>query len=250
MRDHLSTERLHDLLDGLLSPEEEVRARAHLETCTKCRTEHEALAGLLADLGALRPDARAPGGLWAGIEARITAGIAVDGSTDRAGGDETAAPEVASILDLPTERVERRRRFSFTVPQLAAAAVIVCLVSAGGMWTALSRFGTADRAPVATAAPGREPGTVARMAASGDVAYDEALLELQTLVDQGRDVLAPETVETLDRSLKAIDDAIADIRGALAKDPSSELLTRMLINQQRTKLRVLRQAAVAMQARS
>jgi len=115
---------------------------------------------------------------------------------------------------------------------------------------ALSRPAGSGAGPVATAQRVDRFGSAARMAASGDAAYDQALLQLQTLVDQGRSVLAPETVKTLDRSLRTIDDAIAQIREALAKDPSSQLLNRMLINQQRTKLRVLKQAATAMQARS
>jgi hypothetical protein len=82
------------------------------------------------------------------------------------------------------------------------------------------------------------------------VAYAAALLELEDLVERNRDALAPETREALDRSLATIDAAMEEIRRALEQDPGSELLARLLINQQRSKLRVLGQAATSVQARS
>jgi len=242
---HLSTEQLHDLLDGQLPPDEGARLRAHLAGCPACLESYEALRGLVGELAGLPRDARAPGGLWAGIEARIATREGASG----AGTQMSSGPEGTTVLSLGEAR-GRRRRFAFTMPQLAAAALVVALVSGGGMWMALSRPAGSGAGPVATAQRVDRFGSAARMAASGDAAYDQALLQLQTLVDQGRSVLAPETVKTLDRSLRTIDDAIAQIREALAKDPSSQLLNRMLINQQRTKLRVLKQAATAMQARS
>ncbi len=245
MTHHLTTERLHDLLDGRLSPDESARARTHLAGCAVCREAYEALQGLVSELGGLPREARVPDGLWQGIEARI----ATRQPTPDTGAHAAGGPDGADVLSLDEAR-SRRRRLAFTVPQLAAAALVVALVSGGGMWMALSRPGGSGPSPVATARPADGFGTAARMAASGDAAYDQALLQLQALVDQGRSILAPETVNTLDRSLRTIDDAIAQIREALAKDPSSQLLNKMLINQQRTKLRVLKQAAIAMQARS
>jgi hypothetical protein len=103
---------------------------------------------------------------------------------------------------------------------------------------------------MATALALGEQGAAARMAASGEVAYDAALMELEDLVARNRDRMAPETRDALDRSLATIDAAMEDIRRALAQDPNSELLARLLINQQRSKLRVLGQAATAVQARS
>jgi hypothetical protein len=93
-------------------------------------------------------------------------------------------------------------------------------------------------------------GPAARAASSGGGGYDEALLELETIVDQGREFLAPETLASLDHSLRTIDDAMAEIRRALAADPANEVLARMLVRQQRSKLRVLTQAATGLQARS
>ena len=65
-----------------------------------------------------------------------------------------------------------------------------------------------------------------------------------------RPYLAPETLLALDQSLAQIDAAIEEINQAITNDPSSELLHSMLVNQQRTKLRVLSQVATLTQAQS
>jgi len=81
------------------------------------------------------------------------------------------------------------------------------------------------------------------MVSSGESSYEAAASELERILDQGRGLLDPETVATLERSLATIDQAIAEVEEALDADPSSELLARLLVNHQGTRLRVLRQAA-------
>lgn len=240
MSHHLSTERMHDLIDGLLPSEDAREARDHLRGCLPCREAHDRLADTVAALGDLPGEARVPEGLWSAIEGRI-APASSEGPTEVGETD---------VLPFPGGATRSGRRFAFTLSQLAAAAAVVAVLSAGTVWMAMSGRGPDQQAAVPSATQDAGLGPAARLAASGDVAYDEALLELQGIVEQGRNVLAPETVQALDRSLETIDQAISDIREALAKDPSSQLLARMLINQQRTKLRVLRQAATAMQPRS
>jgi anti-sigma factor RsiW len=237
MTHHLSTERMHDMVDGLLPPAEEQAAREHLATCAACRRARDDLAAVVAEVGALPQAATVPEGVWEGIEARMSLSLA--------GRGEVRETDAAAVLELPV-----RRRLAFTLPQLAAAAIVVALLSSGTVWMAMSRPSAETSVTAEAPGPGQQLGPAARVAASGDAAYDQALLELQTLVDRGRGVLAPETVQALDRSLETIDEAISNIREALAKDPSSQLLARMLVDQQRTKLRVLRQAATAMQPRS
>ena len=84
----------------------------------------------------------------------------------------------------------------------------------------------------------------------GDTGYAEAVVRLQAIIDQGRDVLSPETLATLETSLRTIDEAIDEVRQALEADPSSELLARLLTNHQQSKLRMLRQAAISVQPRT
>ena len=82
------------------------------------------------------------------------------------------------------------------------------------------------------------------------MAYDLAVRELELLVREGGDLLAPETRTALETSLATIDEALADVRQALEEDPSSELLMSLLVSHQTARIRVLRQAAARIQASS
>lgn len=238
MSDHISTARMHDLVDGLLSAAEVEAAQAHVEECAGCREEYARLSEVVGTLRSLPRSAEAPTGLWAGIEDRL-------GEVES---DEVLQPEapLADVVPLPvTTRTDRR--VSFSMPQLAAAAVVVSVLSAGTVWMALSG-GSNDAVPVSVAAPDGESPT---QAVSLDAQkYDVPIAELEEILDRGRALLSRETLVTLETSLRTIDEAIAEVRTALERDPASELLTRMLVNHQRTKLRVLRQAATSVHFRS
>lgn len=236
MNEHIELETMHDLLDGLVRPSEEMRLRGHLRACAGCREEFAALEAAVTALRDLPDEARAPDGLWSGIESRIAqAATQTPGDSDK-------------VLSLDSAR-RSPRRFSLTLPQLAAAAVVVSLVSAGTVWTALSR-GNGGGPGIVPASASAVGSPSARVVSLGETGYDEAVVQLETIIEQGRHVLSPETLATLEASLRTIDGAIADVRGALEADPSSELLARLLANHQRSKLRVLRQAAISVQPRS
>lgn len=232
MREHISAEAMHDLLDGLLPPADAHRARAHLDDCAPCREAFDSLAGTVEALGALPREARAPKGLWKGIEARVF-------------GEDEASTAEATVVPLASSR--SGRRFSLTVTQLAAAAIVVSVVSAGVVWMAL---GAGPRIGAPEAALGTAGDGAVQAASFGMERYEEAVGELEAIVAAGRGTLAPGTLETLERSLEIIDAALEEVRRALDEDPASELLTHLLVNHQRTKLRLLRQAAVAVQALS
>jgi len=233
MIEHISTEKIHDLLDGLLSAAEEDGVRSHLDECAVCRGEAARLGDVVQAVRALPASGQAPEGIWEGIQSRI------DG-THPGEGERTSVP------DFPGADV-RRRRFHFTAPQLAAAAVVVSLMSAGMAWMAVDGLHSGSTPAVATAEP---QGTAVRAVLLADVGYVEAVRELEDILQQGRELLAPETVATIDESLQTIDEALAEVQAALEADPASEVLGRMLVNHQRSRLRLLRQAAEAVWARS
>lgn len=225
MNEHSTVDQLHDLVEGLLPPDERAAVEAHLAMCARCAEDVAAIRDVREALAALPREASAPQGLWAGIEARL------DG-------------DGARVVPLPVDRVRARgpRRFLLSVPQLAAAAALVALLSAGSVWMTLSRPGVGLEGGDDVVAVDAPVGP-ARMVASGEASYREAVMELEAILDAGRQQLAPETVEVLERSLTTIDQAIAEVREALRSDPASPLLTRMLVGHQGAKLRLLRQAA-------
>src|SRR5437763_5166233 len=119
------TDRLSGYLDGELTAPERTTLEAHLASCDGCRTTLEELRRVVTNARAL--DDRPPAAdLWPAVAARI-------GLSPR----EQARPVV--------------RRLSFTVPQLAAASVVLALLSAGAAWLIVRRS-TVPTAPVAAAA--------------------------------------------------------------------------------------------------
>lgn len=234
MIEHISNEKIHDLLDGLLSAAEEDRLRSHLDECGVCREEVARLNDVVMAVRALPSTGQAPDGIWEGIQ-------------DRIDGTQPGDAEDTRVVAFPGAGV-RRRRFRFSIPQLAAAAVVVSVLSAATVWMAISGVGATGAAGIVA---GDMPATAVHAASmENEAGYAAAVAELEALVEQGRGRLAPETMAVLDRALQNIDEALTEVRQALETDPSSGVLGRMLVNHQRSRLRLLRQAASAVQALS
>jgi hypothetical protein len=208
-----------------------------MEQCADCRDRYASLSELTAELRSVPRDATPPPEIWSAIARRI------DGTTP---GAEPESADVIALPGVPRDLEKPRRRISFTIPQLAAASVVLAVMSASVLWMATSRP-TSNPTPAAAVQP--ESAGVTRFASDAS-AYDTALDELMTIVETARPFLAPETLLALDQSIAEIDAAIEDIGTALENDPSSDLLQSMLVNQQRSKLRVLSQVATLTQAQS
>jgi hypothetical protein len=112
---------------------------------------------------------------------------------------------------------------------------------------------TADAEPERTPAPrvgdvrtvarqGAEP--LAASAAPGAATYDREIAQLRRVVQQRRADLDSGTVAVLERNLRVIDDAIAQSRAALARDPRSRFLGQQLERTLDQKLELLRTAAL------
>src|SRR5918998_3291066 len=130
MNDHWM-ERLSEYLDDELAPAERTAIESHLKTCRDC-------SAVLSDLRrvvdrARHLDDRPPRrDLWPGIAQRIGATL--------------ARPRVIG------------RRWSFSVPQLAAAAVALMTLSGGTVWLIQGQGSTGGNVPVAAVdSPGVTP---------------------------------------------------------------------------------------------
>ncbi len=220
------TDRLSEYLDGVLAPGERRDLESHLAGCSECTDVLEGLRQVVARAQALedRPPAT---DLWPGIAERI--------------GASSASVSVVELEAHRRRETVRRRRFSFSIPQLVAASVALMIVSGGTAW--LLTGPAANRAGEATVAS--EPGAAAvpaavRFAGSD---YDAAVYELERILDERRDVLDEETVRVLEENLLIIDRAIAQARRALELDPASTYLNEHLVTTMQQKLELLRQAA-------
>ena len=204
------TDRLSGYLDGELEADETAELERHLTSCDECTATLAALRTVVAAARSL-PDRDPPPGQWQAIERRIDA--------------DAVAPIGRG-----------RRRFAFTLPQLAAASIALAAVSGGAVWLA-----TRPAPPVAPSVAGGE--AAGAVAVSFDAtAYDRTIAELEAALEQTRDQLAPETVAAVERSLVTIDAAIADALEALRNDPNDPFLVRHLERTMVRKMDILKRA--------
>jgi predicted O-linked N-acetylglucosamine transferase (SPINDLY family) len=74
--------------------------------------------------------------------------------------------------------------------------------------------------------------------------YDDEIARLRTVVNRRRPQLDSATVVVIEHNLKVIDDAIAQCKQALKKDPASRFLMESLNDAMDNKVQLLRTAAV------
>lgn len=251
---------LADYLERELPDSARAAMESHALSCGDC-------GALLADLRALRVDAAnlpelAPSrDLWAGIAARI----------------ETPVVEIGARGG---ERAARRQRGAAWMG-LAAAALVGVTATTTYVLTKRATTAAAPAAVVATAVPqpaatlgspvqpdtaaapvaseaGRRTATapsaggapspavtqlVSNAKPSAEATYSTEIVRLRRIVNGRRAELDSSTVAVLERNLKIIDDAIAQCRQALQKDPASAYLNESLNDALDNKVRLLRAAA-------
>jgi hypothetical protein len=211
----LYTNRLSEYLDAEdLAPSERSDIQAHLAACSECRAVLDELREVAAVAAGL-PDRAPDNELWSGIAVRL------------------AAPPAVVPFVRPAQR-----RFSFTLPQLVAAGLALMVVSGSMVW--VSRLGDPRTSvPVAQA----EPETGVAAIGLTDVNYDEAVADLEKVLEAGRSRLDPETVQILEDNLRTIDLAIEQARKALRNDPESVYLNSHFAASRNRKLALLRRAS-------
>lgn len=205
-------DRLSDYLDGELPAADRLALEAHLDSCNDC-------SALLADLRRVVDRARGAEeyvprrDLWPGIASRIRA--------------TPVSPRIGP-------------RWTFSLPQLAAAAIFLMTLSGGGaVWLLRSHTVSPSTGPLAT-----RPAPVAMNASnSASQSYAAAIADLERVLASGRGQLDTATVRVIEQNLAAIDGAIGQAQRALVADPANLYLNTHLAETMRRKLDLLRQAA-------
>lgn len=235
--------RLSAWIDDDLEPSERTEVAAHLRSCAACRALVGELEGVRSAARDLPP--REPGrDLWPGIRAAMHGTVA-----GRVG------PAPAAVGVGPGKPARGRAGLFLTLPQLAAAALVVlALGMTGGWWLA----------PVASAGPAVDPASPGEVAggpaadagrAGGEAgsalqvalpvearALDEEAAVLRSDFRARADALDGRTVRTVDDNLAMIDRAIEEAGSAYARSPQSPFLERHLVESYRRKVTYLRDA--------
>jgi Putative zinc-finger len=213
---------LPDYLEGTLDLGRRELVEHHLTECDRC-------AALVRDLMAIQRQARSlpdlvpSRDLWQGIAEQIE----------------------APVLSIPAPTVKRRR---FGAAWMTAAAAALVLATASVTYVA-TKHASEQRA--LAVAPKEPRGTVpaeslgAQYAGlSAQVTYDREIERLRTIVSERRTQLDTATVSVIEKNLKVIDQAIAQSRAALAKDPASRFLNDQLNRALDMKVELLRTVAL------
>jgi hypothetical protein len=211
MIQHLDDQVLSDLVDDSLDARMRADADAHLASCDACFSRFQRMRGLVAQATALPATMPAPPDEWRRIRARI--------SHDQ---------RKLAVSPWWTRRsVLLAAGFALVIASSAVTALIV------GRERDVTVQAEPPRAPVAAAMP--------RLAAL-EQEYAIVTRDLEQELSGRKHTLAPETIAAVERSLRTIDAAIAEARAALARDPASETLARLLVAGHDQKIELLRHA--------
>lgn len=225
-------DRLSEYLEGSLEAAAHREIEEHLAGCGACREVLEGLRAVVAGartLGEIAPERD----LWPGIAAAISAPLEAEALRGR--GD---------VIALPTARRSEpgRRGLFLSIPQLAAASIVLVAASTALAWAARPDGG----ADAVVEAPAPDPTGPLSMASDVAAPSPELAVELERLeraLEGVRDRLEPNTVRILEKSLGVIERAIEESRSALEVDPANAFVRDHLERAYREKAAYLREAA-------
>jgi predicted anti-sigma-YlaC factor YlaD len=216
------TDRLSEYVDGELPEGERVTLEAHLQACDECSAIVTDLRRVVRRARLLQEQAPSRD-LWPAIASRIRA--------------------FTETVDLASRRREALR-WSFSLPQLAAAGIALITVSGGTVWMLRSPAGPAAARPAASVStPAGARATNVSTRPTSSETYAAAVADLERVLAEGRGRLDTTTVRIIEQNLAAIDQAIAEARRALDADSANLYLNTHLDETMRRKLELLRQAA-------
>jgi len=217
---------LSEFLDGNLDPAERREIDRHLETCEECRGVLEDLKAVVVEARGLQ-DREPAQDLWPSI----AAGLVMRGQ---------AAGDVIHLEEHRRTKAPVRPSYvRVTMPQLAAAGLVLMMASGAGAW--MLRPALDDTWPATFASP-----STIWTASRGDgpvSPYAEEVKVLEEALSRLGDVLAPSTVRIIQKNLIIIDQAIEESAEALRNDPNDEFLRDYLDRVLRRKVEYLRETA-------
>jgi anti-sigma factor RsiW len=210
---HLTEDQRHGMADGSLEPD------AHLQACAECAADVDRIRRLMKRIDR----AKSPAGVssdvdeaWPAIRDRIERSKVVTlGSGASAGG--------------------RRERRTWIAAGLVAAGLVAFAVTQGRR----SRDGSTDFAQLG------DSGISFVALVDSSHAYQEEAQALLNRLELRRATMRPELAQAVERDLRTIDVAIAELQNAIRTDPNNPALRRLLASSYRQKVDLLKRASDA-----
>jgi anti-sigma factor RsiW len=269
-------ERLDDYVGGELPEVDRLAVQAHLAACESCRAEAEALRELVRQAATLPRGIAPPRDLWQGIAERIEPRRGETGEGPAQKLDATVIPlfprpartprwmqAAAAVLlvgvssaltvgvmknrepvavDSRPATVQRGAQ-----PRLASQPAVQAEKPAAGTETQPETRAADPTSPIVRLAAneGRRQARPASALAAfrpAEREYQRAADDLERLLRTQRGRMQPATAATLERNLRIIDQAIAESRAALLKDPNNRELAQMLSAVYDSKIETLQRA--------
>lgn len=222
---HLTEEERQTLADGTMDPARSGTAAAHTRVCVDCATDIARIRMLMARTRDASAPPEALDELWPAIRSRLDARKVVSIAA--------GAPDAAPV-------VPRRTRHAFRAGLLGAAAAAAAVV--------ITLLPVRQRNRAGDDAGGRQrqdktPPFVAVVDSARS--YEAEARSLLDRLELQRAVIRPEAARLLERDLRSVDVAIAELKDAIARDPNNPTLRQLLASSYRQKIDLLRRAGNA-----
>jgi hypothetical protein len=204
MTDHPTDRQLDDMVD---EHPHDADVAAHVAVCPACGARLGALRSLRRAAESLPREMEPPRESWTAIRAMVAV-------SDRAAGASGSRRGV-------------RMGANIRVAQALAAAIVLVVLSAS-VTARVVKGRSGDSAAAATANASSSASETVVAVAMVDRSFEPTLRDLTSALNASRASLNPSTIALVERNLKVIDGAIAEVRGALARDPGNSALVHIL----------------------
>ena len=176
---------------------------------------------------------------------RVRASAPSDAPIDELWPDIRARIEASKVAPLGAQgaRSLHRRRVVLAVALVGAAALALVLVPT--LRRAAQPLVTPTVPPESTVVTGANAGTPIIAVTDSERVYAEEARLLLNRLELERSMLRPETARALDRDLRVIDQAIVELKDAIARDPRNPALHQLLASSYREKAELLKRVANA-----
>ena len=206
----VSSEQLHDYVDGELKESFERQVASHLLECGACRQEVEGIESLVRQAQELPREIQPPKDLWPDISEEM-GGWRIGARLKEVGWPAWAALAAASM------------------------AAIVLLLPGGSTDSVSSHVRIAVQASYADS----ETRAAAELARVED-GLEQVRRDLMITFEESRGSLPPETVARIEQSLVNLDAAVGDLRMALDLDPGNRGLNLLIASTYQKEVELLK----------